>query len=239
MTARRGVLYEGLDRGTEFASGSWLIRCGATSHREELRHHLPGDLLLRQVRRLRPANLLVCQDPATVDNHALRELTELLHLESPRRPLSSPVEAVWDGAALHGLTLEDRLDLISWVDASLRIDGHWISVACDHFGTNPAWGSPLSPEEVVGYFCPAYQVVHQEQLGIGTGPHRMHFSTLVFRKRAAIERAQLDLDVHREIQDVAARRRAHEGLVVPQESNVAVGSPRPVYSRRTHRAKDS
>lgn len=228
MTARRGVLYEGLDRGTEFASGSWLIRCGATSHREELRHHLPGDLLLRQVRRLRPATLLVCNDSFHVDHEALRELTQPIWMEHPRSPLSAPVAAVWDGAALHGIPLEDRLDLISWVDAWLHVGGHWISVACDHFGTDPAWGSPLSPEEVVGYFCPAYQVVHQEQLGIGTGLHRMQFSTLVFRKRAAIERAQLDLDVHRAIEDIAARRRAHEGLVTPPEGNAATPSPRSV-----------
>lgn len=212
MAARRGVLYKESTRSTEFESGSWLIRCGATSHQDELRRHLPGDLLLRQLRRLKVQQLLICDPTAQVDQEALGKVTSEVTFNTSHQPLFGQVDAVWDADVLHGLALEDRLELISWMDGSLRVGGYWICVARDHYGVDPGWGHPLSPEEVVGYFCPAYQVVHQEQLSVGVGPHRMSFATLVFTKRTDIGATQLDFELQQSIERVAAQRRAHHPI---------------------------
>lgn len=216
MITRRGVLFDESNRSTEFESGSWLIRCGGTSHREELRRHLPGDLVLRQLRRTRPKRLLLCDPGVVVDRSSLEQLVETVTSSGLAHPLDTPVDAVWDADRLHELPLEERLELISWVDRSLRVGGFWISVARDHFGRDPAWGYPISPEELVGYFSPAYQVFHQEQLSLGAGLHKMTFSALVFTKRCDIRRPQLDLELQRSIEEVAALRRAHHGVTVGQ-----------------------
>ena len=210
----RGLLYRGSTRKAEFESGSWLIRCGATSHRDELRRQVPGDLLVRQLRRFERPRLLICSRAVPLSESAVRELAEPTWLADAAQAPLGQFDVVWDADVLHELPLDLRLGFIAHVDSHLAIGGSWITISRDHHGTEPAWGHPLSPEEVTSYFCPAYQVVHQDVTRFGVGPKEtMNFATLVFTKRRAIEPQQLDLELQSSIQAVATRRR---GLRTPE-----------------------
>lgn len=209
MGVGRGLLHRHSKDSADFESGSWLIRCGSTSHRDELRCQMPGDLLLRQLRRFARPRLLICSRETPVADEAVRELAEPTWLTHIEQVPTGQFDVVWDADVLHELGLEERLRLIARIDRALAVGGAWISVARDHLGTNPRWGHPLSPEEVAGYFSPAYHEVHQEVLLVGsTAAERMAFSTLVFTKTSPISTAQLDLDLQGSIQAVAMRRRA-------------------------------
>lgn len=209
MGVGRGLLHRHSKDSTDFESGSWLIRCGSTSHRDEMRCQMPGDLLLRQLRRFVRPRLLICSRETPVAEDAIRELAEPTWLTHIEQVPTGQFDVVWDADVLHDLVLEERLRLIARVDQALVVGGTWISVARDHLGKNPRWGHPLSPEEVTGYFSPAYHEVRQEVLLVGsTAAERMAFSTLVFTKHAAISATQLDLDLQGSIQAVATRRRA-------------------------------
>lgn len=209
MGVSRGLLHRRTTRNAEFESGSWLIRCGATSHRDELRRHMPGDLLVRQLRRFRRPRLLICSRSAPVDEAIVRELAYPTWLTDGTQVPLGQFDLVWDADVLHEVPLDHRLAFIATLDGYLRVGGSWISVSRDHLGTDPAWGYPLSPEEVTSYFTPAYQVVHQEVTSFGVGPKEtMNFATLMFTKRTPISPQQLDLELQSSIEAIATRRRA-------------------------------
>lgn len=210
MGVSRGLLHRRGHRAAEFESGSWLIRCGATSHRDELRRHMPGDLLVRQLRRFHRPRLLICSRAAPVPEATLRELAEPTWLSDGTQVPLGQFDLVWDADVLHELPLDHRLTFIATLDGYLKVGGSWITVSRDHLGSDPAWGYPLSPEEVTSYFSPAYQVVHQELTSFGVGPKEtMNFATLIFTKRAAVSPQQLDLELQGSIEAIATRRRAH------------------------------
>lgn len=210
MGVSRGLLHRRTNRSTEFESGSWLIRCGATSHRDELRRQMPGDLLVRQLRRFKRPRLLICSRAAPISEASLRELSEPTWLTDGTQVPLGQFDMVWDADVLHELPLDRRLGFIATLDGYLKVGGTWISVARDHLGSDPGWGYPLSPEEVTSYFSPAYQVVHQEVTSFGVGPKEaMNFTSLVFTKRAPISSQQLDLELQGSIEAIATRRRAH------------------------------
>lgn len=209
MGLGRGLLHRDSKGSADFESGSWLIRCGSTSHRDEMREQMPGDLLLRQLRRFAHPRLLICSRETPIVDEAVRELADPTWLTHIEQVPTGQFDVVWDADVLHGLELEERLRFIARIDQALPVGGTWISVARDHRGVNPSWGHPLSPEEVTSYFSPAYQEVRQEILLVGSVPaERMAFSTLVFTKRSPISPGQLDLDLQGSIEAVATRRRA-------------------------------
>lgn len=192
----------------EFESGSWSLRCGASSHGEMLRRHLPGDLFLRQLRRLGGDRVLVCSTDVPVDRKALSNLARVTWLNSGWQLLEGACDIIWDADLLHRFALPERLELIAHLDRGLRVGGSWVSIARDHSGEDPRAGYPLSPEELAGYFSPSYQISYQEDLPMGAGEvETMTFATLVLTKLRPIPPSQLDLDLQRSIEGVAARRR--------------------------------
>jgi hypothetical protein len=177
---------------------------------------MPGDLLVRQLRRFQRPRLLICSRAAPISESALRELAVPTWLSDGTQVPLGQFDVVWDADVLHELPLDHRLNFIATLDGYLKVGGSWISVSRDHLGSDPAWGYPLSPEEVTSYFSPAYQVVHQELTSFGVGPKEtMNFATLIFTKRSPVLPQQLDLELQGSIEAVATRRRAHRASERP------------------------